>query len=202
MSDTDNATSALSIAHSIIGYRPSGRPADDFYPTPRETSKALLSCESFADGVWSSTCPHVWEPACGDGAISAVMEHAYGYRVVSTDLYDHGYGQTGIDFLQTTRLLAPNIVTNPPFKLATEFVRHAVIDLQCHKLALLVKLAFLEGVERSQLLEETHLTRVYVFRRRQSISRVDYTRGNRGMLAFAWLVWQRGYFGKPTIEWI
>lgn len=175
---------------------------DDFYPTPRETTRALLIRESFAGGTWSEKCPHVWEPACGDGAISEMLEHVVGYRVVSTDLYDHGYGQTGIDFLQTTELLAPNIVTNPPFRLLENFIQHAVVDLQCNKLALLVKLAFLESVKRSELLEATHLTRVLVFRRRQSINRLTYTKGNRGMLAFCWAVWERGYTGRPTIEWI
>lgn len=193
-----------SRAHAIVGYRPEGRPADDFYPTPVETIKALLEAESFMleSGERATGRADVWEPACGDGAICKVMESARGYRVVATDLYDHGYGMPGVDFLQATDLLAPNIVTNPPFKLAEAFVRHAVIDLRCRKLALLVKLAFLEGVARSYLLEETHLTRVLVFRRRQSINRVDYTKGNRGMMAYAWLVWEREYAGRPTIGWI
>jgi hypothetical protein len=56
----------------------------------------------------------IWEPACGDGAISKVLEAA-GYDVISTDLIDRGFGQGGVDFLKTTKALGRNIVTNPPY---------------------------------------------------------------------------------------
>src|ERR1700674_3667292 len=62
----------------------------DFYPTPPEAVRALLSVEQF-DGT-------IWEPACGYGAISRELE-AHGHSVVSTDLIDRGYGQSGSDFL-------------------------------------------------------------------------------------------------------
>lgn len=83
------------------------REKDDFYPTPDAATMALLSREQFD--------PDVWEPACGDGAISRIFEAA-GHRVVSTDLVDRGYGEPRVDFLMESRLLAPHIVTNPPFK--------------------------------------------------------------------------------------
>lgn len=42
-------------------------------------------------------------------------------EVISTDLYDYGYGKPEIDFLKTD-LTADNIVTNPPFNHAEEFL--------------------------------------------------------------------------------
>ena len=80
----------------------------------------------------------VWEPACGDGAMSEMLQ-GYGHKVVSTDLVDRGYGSTGIDFLMETELLAPNIVTNPPYKLAQEFIQKA-IDLGAQKHCWLLRL--------------------------------------------------------------
>ena len=82
------------------------RAAYEFYPTPPEATRALLSVEQF-DGS-------IWEPACGDGAISKVLTEA-GYQVVSTDLIDRGYGEGGHDFLKSTTPLAKNIITNPPY---------------------------------------------------------------------------------------
>lgn len=82
------------------------RAAYEFYPTPPEATRALLSVEQF-DGS-------IWEPACGDGAISKVLTEA-GYQVVSTDLIDRGYGAGGHDFLKSTTPLAKNIITNPPY---------------------------------------------------------------------------------------
>lgn len=77
----------------------------EFYPTPPEATRALLSVEAFDGGVW--------EPACGEGHIAKVLE-AEGYDVVATDLVDHGYGRAGVDFLEQRLPRARHIVTNPP----------------------------------------------------------------------------------------
>lgn len=91
----------------------------EFYPTPPEATRALLSVESF-DGP-------IWEPACGQGAISKVLEAAR-YQVVSTDLVQRDYGEGGVDFLRETGARARHIVTNPPYGrgLADAFVKHAI----------------------------------------------------------------------------
>lgn len=78
----------------------------DFYPTPPEATRALLSVERFSGTIW--------EPACGDGAISKVLL-AHGYSVVSTDLIYRGFGTGGVNFLTQTQTRARNIVTNPPY---------------------------------------------------------------------------------------
>jgi hypothetical protein len=83
------------------------RETHDFYPTWPAATRALLSVERF-DGA-------IWEPACGDGAMSKVLEAA-GHEVISTDLIDRGYGEGGRDFLMEWQPRAPNIVTNPPFR--------------------------------------------------------------------------------------
>src|SRR5882724_8507263 len=91
----------------------------EFYPTPPEATRALLSVESF-------DCP-IWEPACGRGAISKVLEAA-GYPVVSTDLVQRDCGVGGIDFLSQTESRAKHIVTNPPYGrgVGDAFVKHAL----------------------------------------------------------------------------
>lgn len=95
------------------------RAAYDFYPTPPEATRALLSVESF-DGP-------IWEPACGQGHISKVLQ-TNGYDVVSTDLIDYGFGEAGVDFLAQTKARAKHIVTNPPYGrgLADAFAKHAL----------------------------------------------------------------------------
>jgi hypothetical protein len=80
--------------------------ADGYYPTPPRGARALLARESFG-GV-------LWECACGDGAISKILEAA-GFEVVSTDLMDRGYGRGGHDFLADNTTLADHIITNPPY---------------------------------------------------------------------------------------
>ena len=69
------------------------RNAADFYATPPECTIALLNCFE-----WLFRGRRIWEPACGDGAISKVLEER-NFRVVSTDLHDRGYGDSGMNFL-------------------------------------------------------------------------------------------------------
>lgn len=180
-----------SYARSVI---PSDdREKDDFYPTPVPATRALLAKETFG--------PKIWEPACGDGAISRVLELA-GHEVVSTDLMDRDFGTSRIDFLMERHLMAPEIITNPPFKMAEAFVRHA-LDLGASKVAMMLRLAWLEGSQRKQLFESTPLARVHVASRRLSMSRggTDAGGGGGSMIAFAWFVWDRSHTSAPELSW-
>lgn len=180
------------IAQSIVGTS-QGRQPHDFYPTPREATESLLSVETFVGNVW--------EPACGDGAISKVLAER-GIDVVSTDLIDRGYGKSPVDFLLCDESrLADNVITNPPYTLAEEFVRKA-LSVSSRKVALLLKLAFLEGVSRKPLFETTPLASVHVFSRRLTMTRNGELRTGGGMIAFAWFVWDHSHHGRPLINWI
>lgn len=180
----------------LVGYGPKEfREKDDFYPTPPEGTEALLSVEKF-DGP-------IWEPACGAGDMSRVLA-AHGYDVVSTDLVDRGYGTPRVDFLMEYESRAPNIVTNPPFKLAEAFARKA-LALTTRKVALLCRLQFLEGTRRRLLFETSPLARVWVFSWRLPIARGEVKPPHErtgSMATYAWFVWEHGYAGKPTLGWI
>lgn len=170
------------------------RERDDFYPTPPKATKALLSVEQFEGSIW--------ECACGDGAMSKVFEEA-GFQVISTDLIDRGYGTSGVDFLLDYSTTADNIITNPPFKFANEFVYHALRRSR-RKVAILARLAWLEGKERGKLFRNSPIARVWVFSERIPMLRNgdEMLKGGGGMIAFAWFVWEHGYTGKPTLGWI
>ena len=96
--------------------------------------------------------------------MSKVLQEA-GYSVLSTDLIDRGFGESGIDFLLDYTTTADNIVTNPPFKLAEPFVRHALARSR-RKVAMLARLAWLEGKGRKRLYAESPIARVWVFSER------------------------------------
>ena len=169
------------------------RHPDDFYPTPPMGTRALLAVERFSGPIW--------EPACGEGDLSRELEAA-GYEVISTDLIDRGYGEARRDFLMEWQAQAPNIITNPPFKLAEEFVRHA-LSLSTGKVAMLCRLAWLEGKQRRALFENTPLARVWVFAGRLGFDRGKLAKeGQGGMIAFAWFVWEHGHKGPPVLGWI
>lgn len=167
---------------------------DDFHETPEIATRKLLTVEQFVGPIW--------EPACGHGAISRVLDSA-GYEVISTDLVQRRCGEGRIDFLMEYTPLAPNIVTNPPFKLATEFARHAV-RLATGKVALLCRLEWLEGQERGRMFARTPPARVWVFSKRlPMMHRVGFV-GERSSSAmpFAWFVFEHGHSGAPTLGWL
>lgn len=171
------------------------REANDFYATPATTTLALLAKETFSGPIW--------EPAAGLGAISEVLKGA-GYDVVSTDLINRGYGEGGRDFLVEPHLLAPNIVTNPPFSEADAFALHA-LHLGAEKVAIFMRLAWLEGGARYQRLWSRHPpVRVWQFSKRQTLWKGGdpNAREKGGTIAFSWFVWERGYRGAPALGWL
>lgn len=172
------------------------RHKDDWYPTPPDATEALLSVEQF-----DST---IWEPACGDGAITTVLQQL-GYAVHSSDLNDYGFGHTGVDFLMEQKASAATIITNPPYKLANEFVLKAV-ELGIEKHAWLLRLPFLEGQARyEKIFSKYPPSRVHVFSKRLTIWRGDEDQawyGTSGKTAYAWFVWDRDYTGPTTVGWL
>ncbi len=183
------------LAPSMTGARPVGsRRMDDFYETPRVAVEALLGVEEFTGPIW--------ECACGLCAISEVLiEH--GHDVISTDLIARGYGTGGIDFLLEWQPQAPNVLTNPPYKLALEFAQHA-LGLTTGKVALLLRLAWLESHARQAFFASHPPARVWVFAGRLPMMHRDGWTGRRASSAIphAWFVWSKGHSGAPTLGWI
>lgn len=168
---------------------------DDLYETPAEAVHALMLAEKLP--------PFLWEPACGPGAIVNVLRGA-GHTVLASDLVDYGdpthfYGR---DFLMERK--APDgcqaIVTNPPYKLADQFVSHA-LDL-VPAVFMLLRLPFIESVRRSAILESGHLARVNVFRNRLPRMHRGGWKGaeTSSSMCFAWFCWSRNHTGPTELR--
>lgn len=163
----------------------------DFFPTPAWATHALIDNERF-DG-------DIWESACGNGAMSDVLELT-GQRVVSSDLYDRGYGEGGVDFLISNRRAA-NVITNPPYNAAEGFV-HAGLRKADRKFALLLRLAFLEGANRQRTIFSTHApSRVWVFSERITFYPAGAVQKGSGTTAYAWFVWDKDAPSSTEMKW-
>ena len=181
-------------ARSIVGDS-EGRPENDFYPTNDEYTQAMLDRVTFQGAIL--------EPACGEGDMVMSLRKR-GYKVVASDIVDYGFdgARSGLDFLTLSdSVRVPNVVTNPPFKIAMEFARKAT-TIATGKVALLCKIQFLAGVKRAVMHQETHLTKVYVFPYRPKFGRNGEIYKNGGMIDFAWYIWEKGYVGDPTVHWL
>jgi hypothetical protein len=162
----------------------------DFFPTPAWATFALVDNELLGGDIW--------ECACGDGAMSSVLEQAG--KVYSSDLYERGYGDVGHDFLKPHRS-ADNIVTNPPYNCAEGFVASGVKHAR-KKFALLLRLAFLEGANRARtIFSECPPSRVWVFSERITFYPKGVDPKGSGTTAYAWFVWDKDAPSGTELKW-
>ena len=180
-------------ALAYVGHNANGdREKDDFYPTPENATQSLLDKQKFEGNIL--------ECACGNGAMSEVMIKN-GYDVYSSDLINRNYGETGVDFLESDKQV-DNIVTNPPFKLATEFTLKG-FELARKKVVMLSKISYLEGVKRRELIfNKDKEERVLIFTRRVPFKKESTQKLAGGLMAFGWFIYDVNYNGKPQIDWI
>lgn len=164
----------------------------DFYPTPPWATHALIDNEPFKGSIW--------ECACGDGAMTQVLENT-GQSVRSSDLYERGFGESGVDF-RSENASSVNIVTNPPFNAAEEFVQSGLRNAS-KKFALLLRLAFLEGAGRQHsIFRKAPPSRVWVFSERITFYPKNVEQKGSGTTAYAWFVWDRDHSGPTELKWL
>ena len=173
------------IRRTTMGnFRCANAELNDYYATEPKAIELLLEQETFAEKIW--------EPACGEGHLSKVLEDR-GHTVYSTDLIDRGYGLGGRDFLKEQGVFYGDIITNPPFKHAKDFVEKALeLVAPGHKVAMFLKLTFLEGQGRRALFKNNPPQAVYISSARLQCGKNGVFRGNSSV-AYAWVVWRRGY---------
>ena len=176
------------------------REENDYYATSPKAVEMLLEQETFAHDIW--------ECASGEDHIANVLR-AHGHDVRCTDIIDRTGHTEVLDFLTTTYApIGCDIITNPPYKYAQEFVEHALLIVEDgHKVAMYLKLTFLEGKKRQRLFNQRNLKTVYVMSGRMGCAKNGEFANKEqqteaGAVAYAWFVWEKGYCGDPVIKWI
>ena len=169
----------------------------DYYATDPVAMELLLAEETFARKVW--------EPACGEGHLAKVLE-AHGYAVLSSDIVYRGYGNP-----EPYNFLSPgpngfdgDIITNPPYRHALEFVEKALdIVEDGNKVAMFLKLQFLEGKGRKRFFKKYPPKIIYVSSSRIKCAKNgDFDSMQSSAVAYGWFIWEKGYTGEPVIRWI
>lgn len=175
------------------------RHVDDYYATEPKALELLLEKEQF--------CHKVWECACGGGHLSEVLRKN-GYDVLSTDKVDRGYEYFygNLDFLNYEcegRRNDRDIITNPPYKYAKEFVEIALDNsMESVKVAMFLKLTFLEGQARRKLFEKYPPKVIYVASGRLKCAKNgEFEKTGSSAAAYAWFIWEKGFKGNPIIKW-
>jgi len=168
------------------------RVVNDYYREPEWVVHALADVESFTGTTL--------DPACGSGTIPRVLT-ARDIPCDGSEKMHRGFGLQGQDFFGYEPR-ATNIVSNPPYGVIEDFITHA-LGCTVRKVAILARLALLEGAARQPFLRSTPLARVWVSSRRVSMPPGDsQIEAKGGTVAFAWFVWEHGHEGAATIGWL
>lgn len=171
------------------------RQSHDYYATDPKALEKLLEVETFNKDVW--------ECACGEGHLSEVLK-SHGYNVYSSDIVKRSYVCETVDFLSNNKKWSGDIITNPPYKYAQEFVEKSLDSISLgHRVAMLLKIQFLEGQKRRKLFDKCPPKIVYVFSERMKCAmNGDFKNTGSSAVAYAWYIWAKGFNGEPTIRWL
>lgn len=182
------------------------REINDFYSTDPNSLEIFLKALD-RDGIKLHN--NIWEPACGMGHLSKVLE-SKGYNVLSTDLINRGYGIVDVDsdFLNgkyyTHTYYEGDILTNPPYKYAMEFVETALNKIRSgYYVIMFLKIQFLEGQARRELFKKYPPKYIYVNSKRQMCyMNGDISKKISSATCYCWYIWEKGFIGEPIIRWI
>lgn len=188
-------------SHAVMSQRVEPIDSPDDFPTPPWATRSLFEHVLFEqkDELTTLCC---LEPACGAGHMAKVLEE-YFVQVSAFDAYDYGYGRRQ-DFLKTeiAKDSVDWIVTNPPFRLAEEFVLRSLSIARCG-VAILARTVFLESVGRHQAIFSDYPPTIFA----QFVERVPMVKGRLDPKAttatgYAWFVWEKTKTSSPKLAWI
>ena len=203
MKDWTGNAKSIFTCNGASNHSQGEREMQDYYATEPKALEMLLELESFS--------PYVWECACGEGHLSKVLLEN-GYKVKNSDIVNRGYENTEIiDFLSVKKEdikndVSRDIITNPPYKYAKEFVEKAIeISMDGTKIAMFLKITFLESKARRKLFEKYPPKTIYVSSSRlQCAKNGDFSKYSKGVgtaVAYAWFIWEKGFKGDPIVKW-
>lgn len=186
-------------SHAVMAQRVEPKDSPDDFPTPPWATRALLEHILDRNKLASLSC---LEPACGAGHMSRVLEE-YFSEVQSSDAYQYGYGSLR-DYLTYPYNEGSFdwVITNPPFRLAEEFVIKS-LKVARHGVAILARTVFLESVGRYQGIFRNEPPTKFA----QFTERVPMVKGRLDSKAttatgYAWLVWEKNVDDSPRLMWV
>ncbi len=176
------------------------RQNEDYYATDPLAAELLLQIENLDKNV------PIWECSAGENHLANVFKEN-GYTVRTSDIVKRTETTEQLDFLSDEVTdWNGNIITNPPYKLATSFVEKAMsIIHNGNKCIMFLKLQFLEGKSRRKLFEKYPPKTIWVSSSRIMCAKNgDFQKmrdGGGSAVCYAFYVWEKGYKGDTIVKW-
>lgn len=185
-------------SHAVMAQRFEPKDSPDDFPTPPWATRALIEHVIGRERVRGLTC---LEPACGRGYMARPLSE-YFARVDAADAYHYGFAPVR-DFLTFPYEARSHdwVITNPPFRLAEEFVERAMTVAR-KGVAILARTVFLESVGRYENIFKETPPAVFA----QFSERVPMVKGRVDPKAstatgYAWFIWEKDSH-SPRLAWV
>lgn len=186
-------------SHAVMAQRHEAADSADDFPTPPWATRALIEHVIGAEDARGLTC---LEPACGRGYMARPLAEYFG-KVDAADAYHYGFGPIR-DFLTYPYEARSHdwVITNPPFRLAEEFVDRALVVAR-KGVAILARTVFLESVGRYENIFSKRPPSIFA----QFSERVPMVKGRVDPKAstatgYAWFVWDVDELCTPKLAWV
>lgn len=187
-------------SHAVMAQRVESQDSLDDFPTPPWATRGLMEHIIGPETVSGATC---LEPACNRGfMVRPLLE--YFHSVEGSDVFDYGFGKN-LDFL--SQVYDKNsfdwVITNPPFKLAEDFVMEG-LRVARTGVAILARTVFIESVGRYNRLFSVNPPHKFA----QFVERVPMVKGRIDKSAstatgYCWIVWRKDIlYQSPELCWV
>lgn len=187
-------------SHAVMAQRVEAADSLDNFPTPPWATRALLEHVIAGRGPFrEQSC---LEPACGAGHMAKPLKEYFG-RVKASDIHPYGYGIVA-DFLASPIQAASVdwVITNPPFRLAEDFIKRALIVARSG-VAILARTVFIESVGRyREIFEKTPPSKFAQFTERVPMVKGRLDAKASTATGYAWIVWERDARSGPSLMWV
>ncbi len=176
------------------------RQNEDYYATDPIAAELLLQIEELDKNM------PIWECSAGENHLANVFKEN-GYTVRTSDIIKRTETTEVLDFLSDEVTdWNGNIITNPPYSLASNFVEKAMnIIHEGNKCIMFLKLQFMEGKSRKKLFEKYPPKTIWVSSSRIMCAKNgDFQKmrdGGGSAVAYAFYVWEKGYKGDTIVKW-
>lgn len=188
-------------SHAVMAQRVEPKDSPDDFPTPPWATRALI--EHVIGGLDELKVKNCLEPACGRGYMARPLSE-YFQQVDTADAYHYGFAPVR-DFLTYPYEAQSHdwVITNPPFRLAEEFVERA-LNVAREGVAILARTVFLESVGRYEgIFKNNPPTKFAQFSERVPMvkGRVDPKASTA--TGYAWFVWEKKtQVNSPRLMWV
>jgi hypothetical protein len=187
-------------SHAVMAQRHEAADSADDFPTPPWATRALIEHVIGSAAVDGMSC---LEPACGRGYMATPLAE-YFKRVEASDAYRYGFAPVRDFLIYPFEALSHDwVITNPPFRLAEEFVERALFVAR-KGVAILARTVFLESVGRYEgIFAGNPPTKFAQFSERVPMvkGRVDPKASTA--TGYAWFVWEKDApVAHPRLMWV